>query len=204
MNQGTRTKPLLLLFAIFGLMPLAFIVLVFLPARRHMAADEARLEAAIKRNQELPNIQPLTSQERALLEDPAAPWRTRIPSVGTDAQRLAHYYRVITELQRGLKARNVLLLGVRSTWTPIQGSYTLPPTLGAPGPAVPAAGKPGPGQLQAWALEAQVNGTPRELFQALEVLPTLGPLLEPVALRWEAGASQHTQMIILRNLVTTP
>lgn len=204
MSVGTRTKPILTLAAIFGLVPLAFILLVFLPARKHMAADEARLEAAIKRNQELPNIQPLTAQERALLEDPAASWRTRIPAVANDAQRLAHYHRVITELQRGLKARNILLLGVRSTWTPIQGSYTLPPSLGVLGTPMSVAAKPGPGQLQAWAMEAQVNGTPTELFQALEVLPSLGPLLEPVALRWEAEAPQHKQMIILRNLVTTP
>jgi len=204
MSQGTRSKPILTLAAIFGLVPLAFFLLVFLPASKRMAADQARLEAAIQRNQELPNIQPLTSQERALLQDAAAPWRTRIPLVATDAQRLAHYHRVITELQRGLKARNVLLLGIRSTWNPIQGSYTLPSTLGTleGQPSTTFGGAAG--ALQAWALEAQLSGKPEELFRALEVLPGVSPLLEPVALRWEAGPSQHTQVIVLRNLVTVP
>ena len=149
MSQGNRTKPTLMLIALFGLLPVVFIFLVFLPVRKRMATDAARLEAAIQRSQELPNIQPLTAQERALLEDSSADWRTRIPFVGTDAQRLAHYHRVITDLQRELKTREVTLLGVRSTWNPIQGSYTLPASLEAPSAALPGDTKPGGGQLQA-------------------------------------------------------
>lgn len=204
MSQGKRTKPTLTLITLFGLLPVAFIFLVFLPVRKRMATDQARLEAAIQRSQELPNIQPLTSQERALLEDPSAPWRTRIPLVSTDARRLAHYHRVITDLQREFKARNVALLGVRSTWNPIKGSYTLPPSLGSISSVVPQNSKRGAGQLQAWVLEAQVSGSPADLFKALEALPRINPLLEPVALRWEMDPPKHKQMIVLRNLVAIP
>lgn len=200
--MSQRTKPILLLTVIFGLLPVLFILLVFLPVRKRMAADQARLEAAIRRNQELPNIQPLTSQERALLDDPAASWRTRIPLVATDAQRLAHYHRVITELQRACQDKGVTLLGVRSTWNPIKGSYTLPSSLGTLSSALPFDSNPGTGQLQAWALEAQVSGSPAELFKALEAVSRINPLLEPVALRWEMDP--HKQAIVLRNLVTTP
>lgn len=204
MSQGNRTRPMLLLAVIFGLLPAAFIFLVFLPLKHRMAADEARLEAALQRNQALPNVQPLTSQERTLLEDPAASWRTRIPLLTGDAQRLAHYHRVITELQREMKLRNAVLLGVRSDWDPIEGSYTLPAALGSMGATEPRAGTLGAGRLEPWVLEASVGGSPAELFKALEALPQINPLLEPVALRWEMHGSQPTQMIILRNLVTIP
>jgi len=204
MSQGNRTKPMLLLAVIFGLLPAAFIFLVFLPLKQRMTADEARLEAALQRNQALPNVQPLTSQERALLEDPAATWRTRIPLLTGDAQRLAHYHRVITELQREMKLRNAALLGVRSDWAPIEGSYTLPAALGSLGATESRAGSQGTGHLEPWVLEASVGGAPAELFKALEALPRINPLLEPVALRWEMNGPQPTQMIILRNLVTIP
>ena len=204
MSEGNRTKPTLVLLALFGLLPVVFIFLVFLPVRKQMAADQARLDAAIQRIQELPTIQPLTFQERALLEDPLATWRTRIPNVATDAQRLAHYHRVITELQREFKARNVTLLGVRSTWAPIKGSYTLPASMGSMSPVGLMEPERGAGQLQAWVLEAQVKGSPVELFKALEGLPGINPLLEPVALRWAMDPSQPKQMIVLRNLVTIP
>jgi hypothetical protein len=204
MSQGKRTQPMLVLVAIFGLLPIAFLFLVFLPLKHRMTADQARLEAAIQRNQALPNIQPLTSQERGLLDDPSASWRTRIPLVASDAQRLAHYHRVITELQQEMKVGHAVLLGVRSTWNPIEGSYTLPLSLGPLGATEPLEGSQGAGHLQPWVLEASVGGSPAELFRALEALPRVNPLLEPVALRWEMDAPQPKQMMILRNLVTIP
>lgn len=204
MSQGSRTKSMFMLFALFGLLPAAFIVLVFLPVKKRMAVDEARLEAALKRNRELPSVQPLTAAERALIEAPDAPWRARLPLITSDSQRLRHYHLVITELQNALRTRKVTLLGVRSTWSPIQGSYTLPPELGSA--VIPASSREGleTGQLQAWALEAQIDGPPAALFQALEALPAIPPILEPVALRWEATPSRHKQTILLRNLVITP
>lgn len=204
MSQGGRTKPMFILFALFGLLPAAFILLVFLPVRKRMAVDEARLEAAVKRNQELPSVQPLTAAERNLIEDPMASWRSRMPLVASDSQRLSHYHRVITELQNALQARKVTLLGVRSTWNQIKGSYTLPSQLGAGTTASSSAHVSEPGQLQAWVLEAQIEGSPANLFQALETLPAIPPLLEPVAVRWEASPIQHKQTIILRNLVAAP
>jgi hypothetical protein len=169
-----------------------------------MEADRLRLEAAIQRYQQLPNIQHLTNQERALLEDPKATWRGRIEVVGSDARRLAHYHRVVTDVQRAFKGRGVELTGIRSTWNPILGSFTLPATLG---PATGFEGMepaPGSGKLQAWVLEARVGGAPTELFKALESLPRIQPLLEPVALRWESDLDQQKQAIVLRNLVIVP
>lgn len=204
MSGAGRRKPILLMIVLFGVLPAAFILLVLLPVRKRMAADAARLEAALARSQALPMIQPLSARERALLEDPAAPWRSRIPVVAGDAQRLAHYHRVITGLQAELRNRKISLLGVRSSWNPIQGSYTLPPVLGSQ--ALPPAGTPGSsaGTLQAWVLEAQVDGPPAELFNTLESLPRISPLLEPVALRWEAVPPKQRQTVVLRNLVTVP
>lgn len=204
MSQGRKGKSLLALCLVFGLLPAAFVALVFLPVKKRMEEDRQRLEAAVQRYQQLPNIQPLTSQERALLEDPKAPWRLRIEVVGSDARRLAHYHRVVTEVQREFKGQGVELVGIRSTWNPILGSFTLPASLG---PATGFEGGepiPGGGKLQAWVLEARVGGTPTELFKALESLPRIQPLLEPVALRWESDPEQQKQAIVLRNLVIVP
>jgi hypothetical protein len=205
MSEGRRARPILLLIAVFGLLPAAFVLLVFLPVKKRMAADEARLFAAVKRSQELPNIQPLSAQERLLVEDPKAPWRTRIQPIENDAQRLAHYNRVVTDLQQSLKGQGVVLAGVRSTWNPIQGSFTLPANLPA-GPTEVLSSEPkvATGHLEAWVLEAQVGGSPDELFKALETLPRINPLLEPVALRWDFTPPAPKQTIILRNLVSMP
>lgn len=203
MSRAKR-RPLFALITVFGLLPAVFVGLVFLPVKKRMEADRQRLEAAIQRYQQLPNIQPLTSQERALLEDPKATWRGRIEVVGSDARRLAHYHRVVTDVQREFKGRGVELAGIRSTWNPILGSFTLPATLG---PATGFEGMEptgGSGKLQAWVLEARVGGTPTELFKALESLPRIQPLLEPVALRWESDLDQQKQAIVLRNLVIVP
>jgi len=199
-----RPNEILALVAIFGLMPLAFVFLVLLPVKKGMETDRARLDAALQRNQSLPNIQPLTSQERALLEDPHAAWRTRIPLIASDAQRLAHYDRVVTGLQHAVKARGVDLLGVRSRWDSIKGSYTLSTMLGAmPGEIAPGTTSE-QGQLQGWVLEAQLGGTPADVFSVLEALPGIDPLLEPVGLRWETLPEERKQMIILRNMVLIP
>lgn len=203
MSSPRRGQPLLMLVLIFGLLPAAFILFVFLPVRSRMAADRARLEAAVQRNLELPNVQPLTSQERALLQDPNALWRGRVAHVQGDAQRLAHYHRVVTELQRELTRRNVKLLGVRSTWTPIKGSFTLPTGMGER-PSTPLVEQPSAGPLEAWVLEVQIDGSPADLFKALEALPVIRPVLEPVALRWQTDATGRKQVILLRNIVSLP
>jgi hypothetical protein len=204
MSGGRRGRPILLLIVIFGLLPTLFVLLVFLPVKKRMADDQVRLEAALKRNQALPNVQPLTEKEKALLADPLALWRTRIPMVENDSQRLAHYHNVVTDVQQVFKSHGISLVGVRSTWNPIKGSFTLPTTLSSSTPDVGKDSVSAAGQLQAWVLETQVDGSPRELFQALETLPDIHPILEPVALRWDFDPSKGKQVIILRNLVSTP
>jgi hypothetical protein len=169
-----------------------------------MDKDRQRLEAAVRRYQELPTIQPLTAQERVLLDDPKASWRSHIEPVGSDVQRFMHYHRVVTELQRSFKSKGVNLLGVRSTWNPIQGSFTLPANLGSAVDFKGTEPRTGTGKLQAWVIETRIGGTPTELFTALESLPHIHPLLEPVALRWDSDLEQQKQIIVLRNLVTVP
>ena len=50
-------------------------------------------------------------------------------------------------------------------------------------------------------LEARVGGQPGKLFQGLEALGRLEPLLEPVGLRWESVPEHTRQSLLLRNLV---
>lgn len=201
--MNDRNRELLGMVAIFGVLPLVFIFLVLLPSRRRVTALKAQQEAIAQRLQELPPVQPLSRAEHVLLDDPSAPWRERIPLLPGDAARLAHYHRVITDLQRAWQKDGIPVAGVRSTWDPIKASFTLPAGLeavsGLPGDATAATG-----QLQAWVLEAGVGGPSAQLFKAFETLPQVSPLLEPVGLRWEVGPQGKRQTLILRNLILIP
>lgn len=203
MSAPGRNRELLAMVAVFGVLPAVFLFLVLLPSRRRVANLKAQQEAIAQRLQELPTVQPLSRAEHELLDDPSAPWRERIPFLPGDAARLAHYHRVITDLQRAWQKEGIPVAGVRSTWDPIKGSFTLPAGLdevsGLPGDATAAAGQP-----QAWVLEAGVGGSSAQLFKAFEALPQVAPVLEPVGLRWETGPQGKRQTLILRNLVLLP
>lgn len=192
-----------LLVLVLALGPVLFAWLVWLPARRRMKLSQARLEAAQAALQELPHYDPLSPEEAAILEAPQAPWKTRIPLIRGDGDRLFHYHRVITELDRALAGSGLRTHGMRSSWDPIQASFTLPGLLAAT-PGVRPSGDPLDGPLGAWVLEVQLDGPTAGLFTALGRLPQVQPLLEPAGLRWESTPDRRAQSLLLRSLVAQP
>jgi hypothetical protein len=148
-----------------------------------------------------PRFTPVRPEERAVLEDPAAGWRRRMPVLTTEQARLAHYDRVVGDLQRAWRVGGTPSLGLRSSWDPIHASFTLPPALGAG--AGPASAIPDHPDLSVhgWVLEARFSGDSAQLFKALAQVPRVEPLLEPVGLRWASTPAERQQTLILRNLV---
>jgi hypothetical protein len=202
MRQNSRSKEWAILFVVFGVLPALFIGLLLMPSLKRDAEYLERQRKADQRIQELPAVQPLNAEERKVLEDPSAPWRRRIPLISSDAARLGHYHRVVTGLQSACKQSGIALLGVRSTWDPIRGSFTLPAVL-ASGPLLPVEGG-SQGRLEAWVLEAHVDGPTPQLFRALEGIPRVDPLLEPIGFRWEGDEKGLRQYLLLRNPVLAP
>lgn len=200
----SRTRERLLLVTLFGLLPIVFAFTILLPSRRRMEARKARMAAISQRMAALPAIQPLSPKERQLLADPRAPWRGRIPLVKGDAERFAHYYRVVSGLQAGWKQAGVPLLGVRSSWGALTGSFSLPAELGDPDLGLVRKDTAAAGQVQAWVLDATVGGKPDQLFQGLAALGRIEPLLEPVGLRWQWTPERTRQSLLLRNLILAP
>ncbi len=196
----------LLLLALLALLPALIHGLLILPSRRRIAALHLRIQAAHAAALKLEGSAPLGAGEGPLLEDPGAPWRTRIPSVAGDGGRLALVDRVVRELGAALRRSGVPVGGMRTVLDPVQLDATPPGNLPAPAPA-PAggAGKPPGDPLGAWVLEVEVPGSTAQLFQALAALPRTGPVLEPVGLRWdrtpgEAGAPAVLhQYLLLRS-----
>ncbi len=202
MKKNSRSREWVILFTVFGVLPTLFVVFVILPCFQRDKGYIERQRAADQRLSELPVVQPLNAEERKVLENPSAAWRHRIPLVANTGERLGHYHRVVTELQQTCQQSGIALAGVRSTWDPIQGSFTLPTTLSQGLPSTQEIGTSG--QLQAWVLEARVEGPTPQLFRALEGLPHIEPLLEPVGFRWEADEKGLRQYLLLRNLVLVP
>lgn len=205
MRLRGRLGEILFMVGMFGVAPILFLWAVPLQSRKRMEALKARQREAELQLAQLPTIQPLTQEERAVLEDPTARWRRRLPLVPGDAERLAQVHRVVTELEAAWKARGITTSSLRSAWDPVKASHTLPErrdlltgTLPAPGPGTT-------GRLQAWVLEAGIGGDLARLRQACLTTPAIDPILEPVGLRWEKdeeGALR--QSVILRNLVLVP
>lgn len=194
-----RVSDWILMGLAFGAMPIAYYLLAHRPLQAKIDGHRARQQAAEARLQELPNVQPLASGEREALGNPEAPWRARLAFLKGEADRLEHYHRVVTDLHRHLQQAGVAVEGIRSTWDPIRGSFTLPSVL-APAPA-PASDPDAQIRLQAWVMEARIGAPSLRLYEALEALPQVGPVLEPVGFRWEAGAEGVRQHLVLRNVV---
>ena len=192
-------RALLVLLLLVG--PLLFAWLVWLPFRQRMKVTQARIQAAQAALQELPRYDPLSAEEVAFLEAPQAPWKARIPLIRGDEDRLHHYHRVVTALDRALATAGLRVHGMRSSWDPIRASFTLPGSLAAPTLAATASAGPLDGPLAAWVVEVQVDGTTTGLFTALERIQPVTPLLEPVGLRWESTSERRAQSLLLRSLV---
>lgn len=199
-----RTRERWMLGAMFGVMPILFTFAVLLPSLHRLEAKRARMTEIDQRMQALPLIRPLSGPERALLDAPGAPWRTRIPMIRSDADRLAHYHAVVSGLQAEWKRRKVPLLGVRAHWDMVKGSFSLPGDLGQPELGLPRPETAATGQLRGWVLDATIGGKPDQLFEAMAALGQVNPLLEPVGLRWESLPDHTRQSLLLRNLILAP
>lgn len=194
---------LLMALALVGV-PVLILWLGIFPAQRRTEALRARIRQTEEAYKTLPRFAPLSASERAFLQDPRASWRTRMPLVGGDRARLAHYSRVVGELQDTLRRGGAPSLGMRSSWDPIQASFSLPEAIPQITPDL-GIFQDDPGlKVRGWVVDAEIGGTTERLFQALGVVHQVGPILEPVGLRWEATPEHRRQHLILRNLVLTP
>lgn len=203
MMLANRAREWFLLGLIFALLPGLFFVFVVLRGRKNMGAYKTRQGEIEQQMQAFVPVQPLSSAERQMLSDPQAPWRSRIPYLEGDAARLWHYHRTVTQLQGVLRQGGVSTGSVRSSFDPVHGSFTLPSALGPlDSDALGAGGQTS--KTQAWVLEISVEGSSAQLFKALDLLPAVDPVLEPLALRWEATPEGHRQHLVLRNLVLVP
>jgi hypothetical protein len=194
----------ILLILILILSPVLFWLLIWRPADGRMAANRSRMAEAQARILELPRYAPLSPDESAFLEDPAAAWKQRLPLIRGDRDRLAHYHLVITQVSQAFRRSGLRLNGMRSSWDPIRASFTLDRDLSPVALGLPPAGTIQDGTLAAWVLEVQIDGPAEGLFTGLDQLKHLPPLLEPVGLRWEATPERRAQSIWLRNLVLVP
>ena len=179
--------------------------LLIRPALRRNQALEARIRSADRADRELRTFTPVSREERRLLEDPAAPWRSRIPRVADDGARLAQVDRVVGQLDEALRNGGVRARAMRALLDPVEADFTVPEGL-ARGPRPARREAPdAPGQeLRGWVLEVEIPGPPAQLFRALAAAARVEALLEPVGLRWEPaagpGRARRRQFLLLRSL----
>lgn len=204
MSRMGRKGEILLMVCLFGVAPILFTWAVPFRSRARMERLKARQQEMERQLAQLPSVQPLTREERALLEDPQARWRRRIPTVAGDAARLAQYARVVTELEAAWKGAGISTSSLRSAWDPVKASHTLPPHQALQPPPLTEPQLGGAGRPEAWVLEAGIQGDLARLRQAYILLPGIDPILEPVGLRWESSPDGLKQAVILRNIVLVP
>jgi hypothetical protein len=193
----------LMVLALIGL-PALILGLGIFPVQKRAEALRARLRVTEEEYKATPRFAPLSTAERSLLQDSQAPWRTRMPLVAGDRARLAHYSRVVGELQGTLLGNGTPAVGMRSSWDPIQASFTLQGSLPEITPELGSSQDSTSLKASGWVLEAEIPGTTENLFQALGAIHKVRPLMEPVGLRWEATLEQRRQHLLLRNLVLIP
>lgn len=200
------TRERLVMGLVFAGLPLILYLLVLRPSAVRIKALHARIRAAHEAHQDVPTFTPVGREERAFLEAPDAPWRTRIPVVADDGDRLALANRVVSELSEALKHRGVAIAGLRATWEPIQADFTLPGHLAREPLPGPSEGDAPEDQVDGWALEVELPGPTGQLFKSLPALGEVNALLEPVGLRWEllGKAGKHRQYLILRDVYLKP
>lgn len=202
-NERPPQRDRYILVPIFILAPAILVWGVLLPAQRRMAESRARVDAANAQIETISHVTPLTAAERAILDDPKAPWRSHMPLVATDLDRLNQYARVVTGIQARISATGGEVAGVRSSWDPIRANFTTPTRLTVPG-QIASLGHLADATVTGWALEVQTAGPPASLGRAISVLPQVDPLLIPIGLRWEARDGRPFQALILRDLYLAP
>lgn len=200
-GAARNVKERLLLVGVVIFVPLLFGLLVAKPILKRIDALKLRFNQASNDLASLPQFSPVSPAEREVLNDPAAPWRKRMPVLIDEQSRLAHYHWVVSELQRGWKGAGVPVLGLRSSWDPIQASFTLPGAVEAAEAQKQDLQDSPELRVRGWVVEARFAAPTDSLFKALALVPRIEPLLEPVGLRWDATAEHRQQSLILRNLV---
>lgn len=194
----------LLMAAVLIGLPTLVLGVGILPAVRESRALRAQIQAANEEFKTLPQFTPLTQAEREALGAPDAPWRSRMPLVVGDRARLAHYHRVVGDLQGVLKSGGISPRGIRSSWDPIRASFSVPSGMDADRVAFSGSQDAPEMKVNGWVLEMEIPGGTDQLFKALGLVHRAGPLLEPAGLRWEATPDYREQRLLLRNLVLVP
>jgi len=194
---------ILMALALMGLPALILWFGIF-PAQKRADALRARIRSTEDEFKAIPRFSPLSAAERDLLKDPQAPWRTRMPVVAGDRARLAHYSRVVGELQETLQQAGTPAVGMRSSWDPIQASFTLQGSIPEITPDLGLSQDSAELKVSGWVLETEIPGTTEKLFKALGSIHQVHPLMEPIGLRWEATVERRRQHLLLRNLVLIP
>ena len=106
---------------------------VIRPSPRRLEALHQRIREA-NEARDVPTFTPVGKEERAFLEDPEAPWRTRIPLVADDGARLAHANRVVSDLSAALSAGAWRWRPCARLWEPVLANFTLPAHLAKEAP----------------------------------------------------------------------
>ena len=185
-------------------LPILFLVVGILPILRRSLGLRQQIQALNEENKAIPHFSPLSKAEREALADPQAAWRSRLPVVAGDRARLNHYHRGVGDLQATLKAAGIPSRGMRSSWDPIKASFSVPSEMGADPHELPTSQDSPELRVNGWVLEAEIPGATAQLFKAMAAIHRVGPILEPVGLRWEASPDFRQQKLLLRNLVLTP
>jgi hypothetical protein len=197
-----------ILLAALGLgIPLLGFALVLRPSFRRLDALHQRIRAAETTASPRRPYTPVGQEERAVLEDPSAPWRARIPRIVGDADRLAQVDRVVNDLGSAFKAKGVSIASVHAAWDPVTIDFTLPGGLERESPPAPSAQDAPELQLAAWVLEVEIPGPTEDLFRALAAIPDIRPIMEPVGLRWggvPSASGAGRQVLLLRNYYLKP
>lgn len=184
--------------------PLLVYLVAIRPQQAQLRVFRARIAAADAQYTAPATFEPLRPWERAFLEDPAAPWRRRLPLLQEDVSRVAHYHGVVSAWHQASDRHGVSLKNLRSSWDPVKGAFSLPPRLAEVAFAPTAPDRP-ESTLNGWVLEAEVAGGTDRLFGALVAALDTPPLLEPVGLRWrQVPGEARRQHLLVRNLVLLP
>jgi len=203
--------------AFMGLLLLAapvLVGLVLLPSTRRLARLRQRLAAAHEDTPQVRPFAPVSARERAFLDDPQAPWRSRLPLVADDGARLVLVDRVVNEVGAALAARGVKVEGMKALLDPVEGAFRLPRQRTREAFPRQAATDAPEREVDGWVLEVEILGPTGELFKALAAIVQVNALLEPAGLRWEAGPARNPgapggsperrQVLQLRNLYLKP